>query len=113
MLNTLTAFLLLFSSVKGEGKTTSSFSSEKKKTLGSLFMSHSTTVCLSEVSNSVRMDRTHMYEGRISQQKINNNSALILCDETYFFSVSKLTRPQKIFCDCSEKCQNSPLGVVF
>lgn len=29
-----------------------------------------------------------MYEGRICQQKINeisNNSALILCDETYFF----------------------------
>ena len=78
--------------MKGGGKTTSSFSFERKKTLGSLLVSHSATVCLSEVRNLVRMDSTHMYEGRICQQKINginNNSALILCDETYFFSCVK------------------------
>lgn len=90
MLNTLTAFLfvLLFSSAKGGGKTTSSFFSERKKTLGSLLVSHSATVCLSEVRNLVRIDRTHMYESGICKQKINkinNKSVLTLCDETYFF----------------------------
>ena len=57
-----------------------------------------------------------MYEGRIYQQKVNeisNNSALIYVMRPVFFSVTKLTRPQKIFCGCSEKCQNSPMGVVF